>query len=303
MSILRDNVNEGPSALRKILKDNFAVAPGVIDGIAALQAQRAGFNSLYLSGSGVAGSMGLPDLSVTTLTEVADSVRRIVQVSKLPLIVDADTGFGEAINVTRTVRVLESAGASAVHIEDQVLPKKCGHLAGKVLADPGEMILKIRAAVDARKNDDFVIIARTDARSVTGLNDAIERAKEYIENGANMIFTEALESKEEFARFAREVKAPLLANMTEFGKSPLLTVDELRQIGYKAVIFPVTAFRASLLTTEAVFSFIAKNGTQAGIIDRLMTRTDFYNLIGYDDYEDEDSNLAARKYRKDKGSE
>ena len=303
MSILRDNINEGPSALRKILKDGFAVAPGVIDGIAALQAQRAGFNSLYLSGSGVAGSMGLPDLSVTTLTEVADSVRRIVQVSKLPLIVDADTGFGEAINVTRTVRVLESAGASAIHIEDQVLPKKCGHLAGKVLVDPGEMILKIRAAVDARKNDDFVIIARTDARSVTGLNDAIERAKEYIENGANMIFTEALESKEEFAKFAREVKAPLLANMTEFGKSPLLTVGELRQIGYKAVIFPLTAFRASLLTTEAVFSFIAKNGTQAGIIDRLMTRTDFYNLIGYDDYEDEDSNLAARKYRKDKGSE
>ncbi|MCL4421128.1 MAG: methylisocitrate lyase [Candidatus Thermoplasmatota archaeon] len=303
MSILRDNVNEGPSALRKILKDGFAVAPGVIDGIAALQAQRAGFNSLYLSGSGVAGSMGLPDLSVTTLTEVADSVRRIVQVSKLPLIVDADTGFGEAINVTRTVRVLESAGASAIHIEDQVLPKKCGHLAGKVLVDPGEMILKIRAAVDARKNDDFVIIARTDARSVNGLSDAIERAKEYLENGADMIFTEALESKEEFAKFAREVKAPLLANMTEFGKSPLLTVGELRQIGYKAVIFPLTAFRASLLTTEAVFSFIAKNGTQAGIIDRLMTRADFYNLIGYDDYENEDSNLAARKYRKGKDQE
>ena len=303
MSILRNNVNEGPSALRKILKDGFAVAPGVIDGIAALQAQRAGFNSLYLSGSGVAGSMGLPDLSVTTLTEVADSVRRIVQVSKLPLIVDADTGFGEAINVTRTVRVLESAGASAIHIEDQVLPKKCGHLAGKVLVDPGEMILKIRAAVDARKNDDFVIIARTDARSVNGLSDAIERAKEYLENGADMIFTEALESKEEFAKFAREVKAPLLANMTEFGKSPLLTVGELRQIGYKAVIFPLTAFRASLLTTEAVFSFIAKNGTQAGIIDRLMTRADFYNLIGYDDYENEDSNLAARKYRKGKDQE
>ena len=303
MSILRDNVNEGPSALRKILKDGFAVAPGVIDGIAALQAQRAGFNSLYISGSGVAGSMGLPDLSVTTLTEVADSVRRIVQVSKLPLIVDADTGFGEAINVTRTVRVLESAGASAIHIEDQVLPKKCGHLAGKVLVDPGEMILKIRAAVDARKNDDFVIIARTDARSVNGLSDAIERAKEYLENGADMIFTEALESKEEFAKFAREVKAPLLANMTEFGKSPLLTVGELRQIGYKAVIFPLTAFRASLLTTEAVFSFIAKNGTQAGIIDRLMTRADFYNLIGYDDYENEDSNLAARKYRKGKDQE
>ena len=303
MSILRDNINEGPSALRKILKDGFAVAPGVIDGIAALQAQRAGFNSLYLSGSGVAGSMGLPDLSVTTLTEVADSVRRIVQVSKLPLIVDADTGFGEAINVTRTVRVLESAGASAIHIEDQVLPKKCGHLAGKVLVDPGEMILKIRAAVDARKNDDFVIIARTDARSVNGLSDAIERAKEYLENGADMIFTEALESKEEFAKFAREVKAPLLANMTEFGKSPLLTVGELRQIGYKAVIFPLTAFRASLLTTEAVFSFIAKNGTQAGIIDRLMTRADFYNLIGYDDYENEDSNLAARKYRKGKDQE
>ena len=302
MSILRDNVNEGPSALRNILKDSFAVAPGVIDGIAALQAQRAGFNSLYLSGSGVAGSMGLPDLSVTTLTEVAECVRKIVQVSKLPLIVDADTGFGEAINVTRTVRVLESVGASAIHIEDQVLPKKCGHLSGKVLVDPREMILKVKAAVEARKNDDFVIIARTDARSVTGLNDAIERAKEYTENGADMIFTEALESKEEFAKFAREIKTPLLANMTEFGKSPLLTVDELRRIGYKAVIFPLTAFRASLLTNEAVFSFIAKNGTQAGIMDRLMTRTEFYTLIGYDDYENEDSNLASRNYKKDRSS-
>jgi len=298
MSLMRDNVNLGPLELRRLLEDSFIVAPGVINGISALQAQSAGFNSLYLSGSGIAGSMGLPDLSVTTLTEVAEEVRRIVQISKLPLIVDADTGFGETINVTRTVRVLESAGASAIHIEDQVLPKKCGHLAGKAVIEPQDMIHKIRAAVEARKNDDFVIIARTDARSTSGLDDAIERAKEYAENGADMIFTEALESVDEFVTFARSLKAPLMANMTEFGKSPLLTVEKIRNIGYRAVIFPLTAFRAMLNMNRYVFSYIAKNGTQEGIVDKLMTRAEFYDLIGYEEYEREDSSLATKSYRK-----
>lgn len=294
---MRDNVNMGPSELRRLIKSDFVMAPGVINGIAALQAENAGFNSLYLSGSGIAGSMGLPDLSVTTLTEVADEVRRIVQVSKLPLIVDADTGFGETINVTRMVRVLENAGASAVHIEDQVLPKKCGHLAGKALVTPQEMVMKIRAAVEARKDEDFIIIARTDARSVTGLADAIERAKEYAENGADMIFTEALESKDEFVSFAHALKTPLLANMTEFGKSPLLTADTLKSIGYRAVIFPLTAFRATLNTNREIFSYIAEHGTQNGIIEKLMTRSEFYDLIKYDEYESEDAGLAGRNYR------
>ncbi len=294
---MRDNVNLGPSELRRLIQNDFIIAPGVINGIAALQAQNAGFNSIYLSGSGIAGSMGLPDLSVTTLTEVADEVRRIVQVSKLPLIVDADTGFGETINVTRMVRVLENAGASAVHIEDQILPKKCGHLAGKALIHSHDMVMKIKAAVEARKNEDFVIIARTDARSVTGLDDAIARAKEYSESGADMIFTEALESKEEFVSFAHAVKTPLLANMTEFGKSPMLTADTLKEIGYKAVIFPLTAFRATLNTNMEIFSYLAKHGTQNGIIDKLMTRSEFYDLIKYEEYESEDADLAGRRYK------
>jgi PEP phosphonomutase and related enzymes len=208
MSVLRDNINSGPSELRKILKNGFCVAPGVFNGVSAILAERSGFNALYLSGSGVAGNMGLPDLSVTTLTEVAEEVRRITAVTRLPLIVDLDTGFGETINVIRTVREMEHAGASAIHIEDQVLPKRCGHLNGKRIVPEDDMVLKIKAAVSARKNMDFVIIARTDARSVNGLDDAIERSREYLRAGADMIFTEALESRSEFERFALRSKSP-----------------------------------------------------------------------------------------------
>lgn len=293
MSILRDNVNQGPAMLRKIIKEDFCVAPGVFNGMSAVLATRAGFNALYLSGSGIAGSMGLPDLSVTTLTEVAEEVRRIVSVTPLPLIVDVDTGFGETINVVRTTRVIEQAGASAMHLEDQVLPKRCGHLNGKRIVPEDEMILKIKAAVSARKNRDFIIIARTDARSVNGIDDAIERARQYVRAGADMIFSEALESYEEFERFASEVKSPLLANMTEFGKSPLLSVDELRQIGYKAVIFPLTAFRATLKTMDSIYQDLIERGTQRDFIDRLMTRSQFYDAIGYSQYEKEDADLSS----------
>ena len=294
MSILRDNVNAGPAALRRIIKDDFCFAAGVFNGISALIAERAGFNALYLSGSGVAGAMGLPDLSMTTLSEVADEVRKITAVSRLPLIVDVDTGFGETINVVRTIRMVEGAGAAAVHIEDQVLPKKCGHLNGKKLVTVDDMVQKIRAAVSARKNGDFVIIARTDARSVEGLGDAIERARLYAEAGADMIFTEALESREEFEKFASEIKTPLLANMTEFGKSPLLSSEDLRKIGYKALIFPLTAFRAALKTMESVYNDLKRSGTQSGFMDKLMSRKDYYNVIGYDEYEKEDRDLLTR---------
>ncbi len=262
--------------------------------MSAILAERAGFNAIYLSGSGVAGGMGLPDLSVTTLTEVAEETRKIVSVSKLPLIVDVDTGFGETINVIRTVREIERAGASAIHIEDQVLPKRCGHLDGKRIVPEEDMVLKIKAAVSARKNSDFVIIARTDARSVNGLDDAIERARRYADAGADMIFTEALESREEFERFASEIRAPLLANMTEFGKSPLLSAEELRDIGYKAVIFPLTAFRVMLKAVESAYSDLMSTGTQRGFMERLMTRSEYYEAIGYGEYEDEDRELVAR---------
>ncbi len=293
MSVLRDNINSGPAELRRILKNDFCVAPGVFNGISAILAEKAGFNALYLSGSGVAGNMGLPDLSATTLTEVAEEARRITAVTRSPLIVDVDTGFGETINVIRTVREMEHSGASAIHMEDQVLPKRCGHLNGKRIVPEDDMVLKIKAAVSARKNKDFIIIARTDARSVNGMDDAIERSRQYIRAGADMIFTEALESRSEFERFAAEVKAPLLANMTEFGKSPLLSVADLREIGYRAVIFPLTAFRAMLKTVESVYSDLMQSGTQKGFMDRLMTRSEYYSAIGYDQYEKEDRELAG----------
>ena len=294
MSILRDNVNSGPSDLRNQMRD-FVVSAGVFNGISALIAQRSGFRSAYLSGSGIAGAMGLPDLSVTTLTEVSTEVRRIVSVTKIPLIVDIDTGFGEAINVIRTIREMENAGASAIHMEDQVLPKRCGHLTGKSVITSSDMVKKIRAAVSARKNPDFVIIARTDARSVNGIEDAISRANEYVEAGADAIFSEALESRDEFLKFSREVKAPLMANMTEFGKSPLLSVNELRSIGYKMVIFPLTAFRAVLKNMDSIYRNLYSAGTQRDFMDSIMSRKEFYDIIGYSEYEDEDRILGTEE--------
>lgn len=298
MHPLGSNNNLGPSFLRKSINEGIVAAPGVFNGIAALLAERYGFQALYLSGSGVAGVMGLPDLSLTTLTEVLDEARNIVRISKLPLIVDVDTGFGEVLNVERTVVEMESIGVSAIHIEDQVLPKKCGHLNGKELVSKNEMIEKILAASSVKKNKDFMIIARTDARAVEGLDGAINRALAYLEAGADAIFPEALETKEEFKKFASEVNAPLLANMTEFGKSPLLSVKELEEIGFKIVIFPLTAFRASLKTMDYIYSELARNGTQRDILNNLMTRKEFYDLIKYDSYEEEDKNLKSKSTMK-----
>ncbi|MEM3841350.1 MAG: methylisocitrate lyase [Candidatus Micrarchaeaceae archaeon] len=295
MSILRDNVNRGPKELRRLIKSSLVVAPGVFNGISAILAEKAGSKALYLSGSGVAGAMGLPDLSVTTLSELAVKVSEITSVTESPLIVDVDTGFGEVLNVVRTVRMMEAAGASAIHIEDQVLPKKCGHLPGKMVIPADEMVLKVKAAVKARKNKDFMIIARTDARAVEGLGSAIDRAKKYLKAGADAIFSEALEDVSEFEEFAKEIKAPLLANMTEFGKSPLLSSKELEKIGYKILIFPLTAFRASLLTMEHVYKELNVEGTQRGIMDQLMTRKDFYKYIGYEEYEKEDADMFNSK--------
>lgn len=295
MSILRDNLNGGPSELKRLMEKDIVVAPGAYNGVSALIAQKAGFEALYMSGSGVAGNMGLPDLSMTSLNEVVEDARRIVSVSRLPLIVDADTGFGETMNVVRTVRMMEDAGVAAIHLEDQVLPKRCGHLSGKKLVPSDDMIRKIRAAVTSRKNDDFMIIARTDARAVEGVEGALERSREYIEAGADAIFTEALQSKEEFAMFSKELNVPLLGNMTEFGKSPLLTVDELRQLGYKIVIFPLTGFRVSLKAVTDSYMKLKKEGTQNNFLNDLMTRKDYYDLIGYDEYEEDDNDIFNYK--------
>ncbi|MGC8663923.1 MAG: methylisocitrate lyase [Thermoplasmata archaeon] len=296
MSRLRDNVNLGPKGLRDALSKGYVIAPGVFNGISAIIAERSGFKAGYLSGSGVAGSMGLPDLSVTTMDEVISDLKKIVSISKVPIIVDIDTGFGETINVIRTIRAMESAGAAAVHIEDQELPKKCGHLPGKRLISEDEMVKKIYAAVEARKDPDFMIIARTDARAIEGFDGAVRRGKMYIEAGADMIFPEALQTREEFVEYSRQV-SPLLANMTEFGKSPLLSGKELADMGYKIIIFPLTVFRASLLTMENIYLDLYKNETQRNFLDKLMTRDKFYEVIGYDEYEKEDKELSMRRIK------
>ena len=283
-----------PTELRRLISKGIVVTPGVFNGISALIAERHGFKALYLSGSGVAGGMGLPDLSLTSLSDVVEEVRRIKLVSGLPLLVDVDTGFGEVLNVERTVKEIERAGASAIHIEDQVLPKKCGHLEGKKLVEVEEMVEKIQAASKSKKNKDFIVIARTDARSVDGIDSAIERAKLYQRAGADGIFPEALESEEEFKEFAKKVKGILLANMTEFGKSPLLSAKELEKLGYRIVIFPLTAFRGALKKIDEVYSDLSKKGTQREFISNMMSRKEYYDLINYSSYEDEDKKLKEK---------
>ncbi|MFP3264938.1 MAG: methylisocitrate lyase [Acidilobus sp.] len=280
--------------LRELTKGpGITVVPGVFDPASALLAESVGFKAIYLSGAALTGSLAMPDLSIITFSEVLDATRRIMEVVDLPVIVDTDTGFGEAINVYRTVKELEEAGVAAVQIEDQVLPKKCGHLAGKHVVPPDEMVKKIITATEARRHD-IVIVARTDAREVEGLDAAVERAQMYVEAGADVIFPEALHDLDEFKEFARKVKAPLLANMTEFGKTPYITAKEFEEAGYRFVIFPVTTFRAAMKAMKDVLLELREKGTQKYVLDRLMSRQEFYDLIGYYEYEKRDSEVAEK---------
>jgi len=297
MHPLKENKNLGPEFLRQKINEGIVEAPGVFNAIGAMLAERNNFNALYLSGSGVAGVQGLPDLSITTIDEVVSEARKITSISKLPLIVDIDTGFGEILNVERTIIEMERAGVSAVHIEDQVMPKKCGHLEGKALVPEQEMIEKIVAAIEARRNKNFMIIARTDARAVEGFDRAVERAKLYLKAGADAIFPEALQTEEEFREFHKKVPGVLLANMTEYGKSPLLSSKELGTMGYKIVIFPLTAFRATIKTMDFVYSELRKKGTQREMMDKIASRSEFYDIIKYSEYENEDKEIS-RKSRK-----
>ncbi len=295
MAFLYKEPLENPGlALRRLIEErDIVVAPGVFNPAVALLAEKMGFEALYLSGAALTGSLAMPDLGIITLTELALFTSYITRVVSVPLIVDADTGFGEAINVQRTVRELEQAGAAAIQIEDQVLPKKCGHLSGKKLVPPEEMVKKIIAAVEARRKD-TVIIARTDARSVEGLDSAVERAKLYVEAGADVIFPEALQSLEEFEYFAKQLPGvPLLANMTEFGKTPYLTVEQFKQAGFKIVIFPVTTFRYAMGAVREALRVLKEEGTQKPLLDKMMTRWEFYELIGYKVYEEVDSKIAS----------
>jgi methylisocitrate lyase len=257
--------------------------PGVPNAAMGRQVERAGFEAVYISGAGMANATaGMPDIGLLTSTEVAQLAGYVANAVRIPAIVDADTGFGGAENVARTIRQLEQAGLAGCHIEDQEFPKRCGHLAGKEVIDVDEMVEKIKAAVGARRDQDFLIIARTDARAVEDFDSAVTRAQRYVEAGADGIFPEALQSSEELKGFAREIKAPLLANMTEFGKSPLLSFQELSDFGYKMVIFPMSAFRVSMKASDEFLRDLKKRGTQSGWLDKMQTRKELYELLDYD---------------------
>ena len=287
--------------LRKMVEGKrIVVAPGVFSPAVAKLAEKEGFKALYFSGAGFSSLLALPDLGITTMDEVVQATRQVASQVGVPLIVDADTGFGEALNVARTVRELRRAGAAAMHIEDQVLPKKCGHLEGKELVDTDEMVKKlVTAKEEAGKG--LMIIARTDARAVEGMDGALERARSYSRAGVDMIFPEALESREEFAEFRKKVSLPMLANMTEFGKTPYISAKEFEEMGYSVVIFPVTAFRAMMKTVKEALRTLKREGTQERMIGSLMTRTEFYDLIGYRRYEEADARAlgAAKRLRRE----
>lgn len=269
--------------LRQRLAQGTVVLPGAFNAVTALLVEQAGFEAVYISGAGLANNVGVPDIGLLTLTEVAQFARYIADAVSIPAICDADTGFGEAVNVARAVREFERAGVAGIHLEDQEFPKKCGHLGGKRLIETQAMIEKIQAAVAARTDPNFLLIARTDARGVTGMNDAVQRAQRYLEVGADAIFPEAMESAEEFATFAKEVApALLLANMTEFGKSPYLTVLQFEAMGYRMVIFPMTNFRVMLKAVQDALAQLKREGTQQGFLDRMMTRKELYELLRYE---------------------
>jgi len=260
---------------------------GTINAYTALLAERAGHRAIYLSGAGVANaSFGLPDLAVTTLNDVAEDVRRICSASDLPLLVDIDTGWGSAFMISRTIREMTWAGAAAVHLEDQVAVKRCGHRPGKALVETAEMCDRLKAAVDGRIEDDFFIMARTDAHAVEGQQAAIDRACAYVEAGANGIFAEALTTIEEYRQFTDAVKVPVLANLTEFGKTPLFTTGELATVGVAMTLYPLSAFRAMSEAAMKVYEIIKTDGTQQAVVEDMQTRVDLYDVLGYQAYED-----------------
>lgn len=259
---------------------------GTINAYSALLAERAGFKAIYLSGAGVANaSFGLPDLAMTTLNDVCEDIRRICYATDVPLLVDADTGWGGAFMIGRTVREMTRAGAGGCHIEDQVAAKRCGHRPGKALVDSAEMMDRIKAAVDGRTDPKFVLMARTDAHAVEGQQAAVDRAAAYVEAGADMIFAEALTTVEEYRQFTSVTDAPVLANLTEFGKTPLFTTEEMAGAGVRLTLYPLSAFRAMSAAAENVYRTLRKDGTQKAIIDTMQTRSALYDVLGYHEYE------------------
>ena len=269
---------------------------GAVNAFTALLAEQASFRAIYLSGAGVANaSFGLPDLAMTTLNDVCEDVRRIASATDIPLLVDADTGWGGAFMIGRTIREMTWAGAAGCHLEDQVAAKRCGHRPGKALVEAAEMCDRIKAAVDGRIDEQFVIMARTDAHAVEGQQAALDRAAEYVEAGADMIFAEALTTLDEYQQFTGTIDVPVLANLTEFGQTPLFTTEELAGVGIRMALYPLTAFRAMSKTAMDVYTNLREKGTQSADMDRMQTRMELYDVLGYQAYEDKLDELFREK--------
>ena len=294
MTWLTPDPGEAPAKrLRALLAtDEALIVPGVFNGLTALLAQRAGARAVYHSGAAFSASMGIPDVGLFTLDELARNCRQIVRVTRLPVIVDADTGFGSALTVMRTVRELEGARCAAVQIEDQIDPKRCGHLDGKEVVSTEAMAEKVAAAREAAQ--DLVVIARTDARAGHGLDEAVRRGLAYRDAGADVIFPEALEGEDEFEAYAASVPGPLLANMTEFGKGPSIRAARLAELGFRGVIFPVSAARVAAFHVREFYGDLLRDGSSASWLDRMQTREELYDLIRYDDYAELDAGVGRR---------
>ncbi|AFU04622.1 methylisocitrate lyase [Nocardia brasiliensis] len=273
--------------------------PGAFNPLVAKLIQEIGFEGVYVSGAVLSADLALPDIGLTTLTEVSGRGQQIARVTDLPVLIDADTGFGEPMSAARTVTVMEDAGIAGLHLEDQVNPKRCGHLDGKAVVPADEMVRRLRAAVSARRDPNFVICARTDAAGIEGIDSAIERAKAYADAGADLIFTEALYTPADFEKFRAAISIPLLANMTEFGKSELLTAKTLESIGYNAVIYPVSTLRLAMWAAEQGLREIFAEGTQAGLLDRMQHRSRLYELLEYERYNEFDSEIFNFRLGKD----
>ena len=288
-----------PRRLRELIAQGTVVLPGAFNALTAMQIERAGFDAVYVSGAGIAAARGLPDIGLLSMAEVVADAGAIARSVAIPALADADTGYGPPLSVMRTVEAFEQAGLAGMHLEDQESPKKCGHLPDKRLVAVAEMAQKIDAAAQARRDRDFLIVARTDARAVEGLDGAVKRARAYVDAGADAIFPEALESVEEFKAFAQAVKkegvtVPLVANMTEFGKTPYLTIKEFEALGYRLVLFPVTALRVATKAIEAMLDELRSLGTQQRSLDKMQTRQQLYELLRYAEYEKWDDDIEKR---------
>jgi len=291
--VLKPILSSPGQVLRDLMAKDIVTMPGAFNGISAVSAHKAGAQAIYLSGAGITNAaLGVPDIALATLTEFAQQAAYVTQVAPVPVVADADTGFGEALNVARTVIEMERSGLAGIHLEDQVSPKRCGHLDGKSVIPADEMVRKLRAAVASKRDPSFLIIARTDARGVEGLEASIERAKQYVGAGADAVFPEGLTSEAEFEAFRAALDVPLLANMTEFGKTPLISVNRFRELGYQMVIFPMTAFRVMLKALDDTYEVLMCTGSQADLMPVMRTRQELYERIDYAAYDALDQEWA-----------